>query len=64
MTWFAPIVPCYCGSGKDREAQYDGQGIFLTYTCESCEKEKLSGFRPEILGPYTQADVDEAIEEE
>ena len=54
--------PCPCDSGKLREPQFDGRGIFLCFTCEKCHKEKMSGYRPEILGFYTQADVDEPIE--
>lgn len=44
--------------------EYDGQGIYLCRVCEECREVKLAGFRPEILRPYTQADVDEPIEEE
>jgi len=55
---------CPCGSGEWPEAQYDGRGIFLTYTCSKCHKEKMSRFNPVILGYYTQADVDEPIESE
>jgi len=55
---------CNCGSGKYREPQFDGRGIFLTYTCTSCHKEKMSHYRSEILEYYTQADVDEPIEED
>ena len=40
----------------------DGQGIPLCRVCHDCEKEKLAKYRPEILKPYTQADVDEPIE--
>ena len=55
---------CACGSGEVQEAEYDGQGIFLCYVCSECREEKLSHFRPEILKPYTQADIDEPIEED
>ncbi len=55
---------CPCGSGLPCEAEYDGQGIFLDYVCEKCRTEKLGKYRPEILGHYTQADVDERIEED
>lgn len=58
------IIPCYCGSGEVGEAQYDGRGIFLTRTCDKCHEEKMSRYRPEILEYYTQADVDEQIEED
>jgi hypothetical protein len=54
---------CHCGSGKERELQYDGRGIPLCYTCEDCHDEKMKGYRPEILEYYTQDDVDEPIEE-
>jgi hypothetical protein len=59
-----PLTECPCGSGEFPEPQYDGQGIFLCYTCDKCEKKKLSRYRPEILQPYTQADIDEPIEED
>jgi hypothetical protein len=45
----------------DREAQYDGYGIFLTYTCYKCHKSKMSGFRADIMEPY---ECDEPIEED
>ena len=41
----------------------DGQGIPLAKVCDECESAKLSQYRPEILRHYTQADVDEPIEE-
>lgn len=43
---------------------YDGQGIPLARVCDKCIDAKLSKYRPEILRGYTQADVNEAIEEE
>jgi hypothetical protein len=47
-----------------REAwwEFDAQGIPLCRVCPLCRKAKLSGYRPEILTGYTQADVDEPIE--
>lgn len=42
----------------------DGQGIPLCRVCERCRTKKLSGYRPEILRPYTENDVNEPIEEE
>jgi hypothetical protein len=42
--------------------EYDAQGIYLCRVCPDCEAVKLSGYRPEILTGYTQADVDEPIE--
>jgi hypothetical protein len=56
--------PCPCGSGELREPQYDGRGIFLTFTCPDCHEQKMSRFNPTILEYYTQADVDEQIEED
>jgi hypothetical protein len=58
------IRPCPCGSGLDSWWETDGQGIPLCRVCERCKEEKLARYRPEILRPYTQVDVDEAIEPE
>ncbi len=33
---------CHCGSGLIANAEYDARGIFLTYACDKCRKEKLS----------------------
>lgn len=43
--------------------EYDAKGIPLCKVCEDCRDQKLSRYRPEILRGYTQADVDETIEE-
>lgn len=56
--------PCPCGSGENSWWEYDAKGIPLCRVCPDCEEEKLSRYRPEILSGYTQADVDEPIEEE
>lgn len=40
---------CTCGSKKWPREQYDARGIFLCYTCSKCEREKLAGYRPEVL---------------
>lgn len=40
----------------------DGRGIPLCRVCDNCEKEKLSRYRPEVLGYYDEDDVDEPIE--
>ncbi len=59
------IRPCPCGSGKDSSWAHDGRGIPLCRVCSVCRKQKLSKYRPEILSSsYTQADVDEQIEED
>lgn len=52
---------CSCGSEKSKYANYDGYGIFLTYVCEDCEKEKMNEFRSDINERY---ETDEQIEEE
>ena len=53
---------CSCGSGRDSWWEYDAQGIPLCRVCDDCIKDKLSGYRPEILTGYDQSDVDEPIE--
>lgn len=58
------IRPCPCGSGLDSEWQLDGRGIPLCRTCAKCHKQQMARYRPEILDHYTQADVDEPIEED
>lgn len=45
-------------------AEYDAQGIYLCRVCTQCVEEKLAQYRPEILSGYSQADVDELIEED
>jgi hypothetical protein len=65
MSYLCPTArECSCGSGLIREAQYDAQNIFLAYTCDECYAERMDGYRPEILTGYTQADVDEPINED
>jgi len=44
--------------------EHDAQGIPLCRVCSRCRREKLAKYRPEILTGYTQADVDEPIEED
>lgn len=53
---------CDCGSGQHSEWEYDGNGIPLVRACPKCKQQKLRRYRPEILRPYSQADVDEPIE--
>ena len=52
---------CNCGSGECKFPLHDGHGIFLTYACDVCEKDKLSRFRPDIMERY---ECDEPIEED
>jgi len=44
--------------------EHDYQHIPLARVCVKCVEYKLAQYRPEILTGYTQADVDEPIEEE
>jgi hypothetical protein len=55
---------CDCGSGLIPWWKNDAQGIPLCLVCFACISDKLSKYRPEILTGYTQADVDEPIEED
>jgi len=57
------IRECICGSGRESAAQYDARGIYLTRTCAVCHKEKMRGYRAEVLsdGNY---ECDEAIDED
>jgi hypothetical protein len=56
--------PCPCGSGKMSRWEVDGNNLPLCRACDDCREQKLSRYRPEILKPYSQADVDEPIEED
>jgi hypothetical protein len=49
MSLFPTPRPCSCGSGQIAEPQYDARGIYLTSCCDACRKERLAGFRPEVL---------------
>lgn len=55
---------CHCGSGEYSEWQYDGRGIPLCRTCSKCHEREMSKYNPVILSWYSQADVDEQIEED
>jgi hypothetical protein len=55
---------CNCGSGLPSWWEHDGNDIPLCRVCPRCKDEKLSHYRPEILRPYSQEDVDEPIEED
>lgn len=52
---------CMCGSGEPRYPLKDGYGIFMTYVCDHCVKEKREEFRPDI---FCQYDTDEPIDAE
>lgn len=63
MSFLPQIKTCSCGSGLNRTAHYDARGIFLTFACDKCEKEKLSQFRPDVLTDPNYP-ANEPIEEE
>jgi hypothetical protein len=52
---------CPCGSGHTKQANFDGHGIFLFYSCPECYGEKRSHYRSDIFERY---DCDEPIESE
>lgn len=60
------MIDDLCIDGHDGYSwwEHDAQGIPLCRVCDRCAKDKLSRYRPEILTGYTQADVDEPIEEQ
>jgi hypothetical protein len=54
---------CNCGSGLEKDAQYDARGVFLTYTCKECHKRKMEQYRPDVLSDANYWH-DEAIDED
>ena len=40
---------CSCGSGEEKDAEYDARGIFLTYACSKCRAKTLAGYRSDAL---------------
>lgn len=57
---------CANGTVSDEPSwwAYDARGIPLCRVCSSCQREKLSRYRPEILTGYDQSDVDELIDDD
>ena len=55
--------PCNCGSGEIWFPVEDARGIFVTYACSKCEKEKLGGYRKDIFTD-SQYEADEEVEPE
>jgi hypothetical protein len=55
--------PCRQGHEGFSWWESDAQGIPLARVCDRCETFRLAKYRPEILSGYTQADVDEPIDE-
>ena len=57
------IRPCPCGSKLPSTWNHDARGIPLCRTCAKCHREKMKGYRPEVLtNPNYWAD--EPIEED
>lgn len=40
---------CHCGSGEYRRELKDAAGIFCTFVCDKCEREKRQHFDPAIF---------------
>jgi len=55
------LTKCPCGSEKYPNANYDGYGIFLCYTCSSCHDKQMSKYRSDIHERYS---TDEPIDRE
>lgn len=55
--------PCPCGSGKLSWWQHDARGIPLCRTCIQCHREKMRGYRKDVL-KNPNYEVDEPIESE
>lgn len=56
------MKPCTCGSGEPRRELVDARGIFCTFVCDSCERQKRAKFRPDIFTDsnyWTDEPVDE-----
>jgi len=49
---------------EDSWWEHDGQGIPLARVCYKCVEYVLAKYNPVVLGHYTQADIDEPINEE
>jgi len=43
------MKPCPCGSGEPRRELVDARGIFCTFVCDRCEKQKRAKFRSDIF---------------
>jgi len=54
---------CSCGSGEYPDRKYDARGIYLCSCCPKCIKEKLRGFRQDVLDDPNY-ECDEQIDED
>jgi hypothetical protein len=55
--------PCPCGSGRDSWWAKDARGIEIARVCTKCIKDKLKGYRPDVLTDPSYW-ADEVIEPE
>ena len=58
------VRPCPCGSGEPSQWMFDCKGIPLDRVCTECADAKRARYNPIIFDGYTQADMDEQIEED
>lgn len=58
------LRPCPCKSGKDSWWMLDCKGIPLERVCDDCEQEKRGHYNSWVFDGYSQADIDEPIEED
>jgi hypothetical protein len=49
---------------EDSWWEYDGRGIPLARVCDKCVEAVLAKYNPVVLSHYTEADVDEQIDED
>ena len=54
---------CSCGSGEEPEEVYDARGIFIANVCSKCRKDRLKGYRLDVLNDPNY-ECDEPIEED
>ena len=51
------VSKCNCGSGSEGFPEFDARGIFISFCCDNCRKEKLAPYHPEVLvDPSYKAD--------
>jgi uncharacterized Zn-binding protein involved in type VI secretion len=55
---------CPCGSGHWSAWMFDCKGIPVARVCDKCETKTRAKYNPMIFTGYTQADIDEQIEED
>jgi len=53
-----------CRCGNDGWLLTDARGIACAVVCDDCEKKVRNRYNPWVFTGYSQADVDEQIEEE